>query len=240
MAENLLSVKNLSAGYRDIKIIEEVSLYVNEGEIVTIVGPNGSGKTTLLRSIVGVIEEFNGKIMGGEVLYSGKRINGKKSFELIKLGIVFVPDSGKVFPSMTVQENLEMGGYILNNESVLKERIKDVLELFPILKPLLSRRADSLSGGERQMLSLARGLLTDPKLLILDEPSAGLSPNYVKILFAKLREIANKRKGVMIVEQNAKTALKFSDRGCVLKNGKVAIEGEAKELIEREDVFKLL
>jgi len=236
----LLSVKNLSAGYRDIKIIEEVSLYVNEGEIVTIVGPNGSGKTTLLRSIVGVIEEFNGKIMGGEVLYSGKRINGKKSFELIKLGIVFVPDSGKVFPSMTVQENLEMGGYILNNESVLKERIKDVLELFPILKPLLSRRADSLSGGERQMLSLARGLLTDPKLLILDEPSAGLSPNYVKILFAKLREIANKRKGVMIVEQNAKTALKFSDRGCVLKNGKVAIEGEAKELIEREDVFKLL
>lgn len=240
MAENLLSVKNLSAGYRDIKIIEEVSLYVNEGEIVTIVGPNGSGKTTLLRSIVGVIEEFNGKIMGGEILYSGKRINGKKSFELIKLGIVFVPDSGKVFPSMTVQENLEMGGYILNNESVLKERIKDVLELFPILKPLLSRRADSLSGGERQMLSLARGLLTDPKLLILDEPSAGLSPNYVKILFAKLREIANKRKGVMIVEQNAKTALKFSDRGCVLKNGKVAIEGEAKELIEREDVFKLL
>lgn len=240
MAQNLLSVKNLSAGYRDIKIIEEVSLYVNEGEIVTIVGPNGSGKTTLLRSIVGVIEEFNGKIMGGEVLYSGKRINGKKSFELIKLGIVFVPDSGKVFPSMTVQENLEMGGYILNNESVLKERIKDVLELFPILKPLLSRRADSLSGGERQMLSLARGLLTDPKLLILDEPSAGLSPNYVKILFAKLREIANKRKGVMIVEQNAKTALKFSDRGCVLKNGKVAIEGEAKELIEREDVFKLL
>ncbi len=240
MAENLLSVKNLSAGYRDIKIIEEVSLYVNEGEIVTIVGPNGSGKTTLLRSIVGVIEEFNGKIMGGEVLYSGKRINGKKSFELIKLGIVFVPDSGKVFPSMTVQENLEMGGYILNNESVLKERIKDVLELFPILKPLLSRRADSLSGGERQMLSLARGLLTDPKLLILDEPSAGLSPNYVKILFAKLREIADKRKGVMIVEQNAKTALKFSDRGCVLKNGKVAIEGEAKELIEREDVFKLL
>ena len=219
MAENLLSVKNLSAGYRDIKIIEEVSLYVNEGEIVTIVGPNGSGKTTLLRSIVGVIEEFNGKIMGGEVLYSGKRINGKKSFELIKLGIVFVPDSGKVFPSMTVQENLEMGGYILNNESVLKERIKDVLELFPILKPLLSRRADSLSGGERQMLSLARGLLTDPKLLILDEPSAGLSPNYVKILFAKLREIADKRKGVMIVEQNAKTALKFSDRGCVLKNG---------------------
>ena len=240
MAQNLLSVKNLSAGYRDIKIIEEVSLYVNEGEIVTIVGPNGSGKTTLLRSIVGVIEEFNGKIMGGEVLYSGKRINGKKSFELIKLGIVFVPDSGKVFPSMTVQENLEMGGYILNNESVLKERIKDVLELFPILKPLLSRRADSLSGGERQMLSLARGLLTDPKLLILDEPSAGLSPNYVKILFAKLREIADKRKGVMIVEQNAKTALKFSDRGCVLKNGKVAIEGEAKELIEREDVFKLL
>jgi len=240
LAENLLSVKNLSAGYRDIKIIEEVSLYVNEGEIVTIVGPNGSGKTTLLRSIVGVIEEFNGKIMGGEVLYSGKRINGKKSFELIKLGIVFVPDSGKVFPSMTVQENLEMGGYILNNESVLKERIKDVLELFPILKPLLSRRADSLSGGERQMLSLARGLLTDPKLLILDEPSAGLSPNYVKILFAKLREIADKRKGVMIVEQNAKTALKFSDRGCVLKNGKVAIEGEAKELIEREDVFKLL
>ena len=240
MAENLLSVKNLSAGYRDIKIIEEVSLYVNEGEIVTIVGPNGSGKTTLLRSIVGVIEEFNGKIMGGEILYSGKRINGKKSFELIKLGIVFVPDSGKVFPSMTVQENLEMGGYILNNESVLKERIKDVLELFPILKPLLSRRADSLSGGERQMLSLARGLLTDPKLLILDEPSAGLSPNYVKILFAKLREIADKRKGVMIVEQNAKIALKFSDRGCVLKNGKVAIEGEAKELIERKDVFKLL
>lgn len=236
----MLEVKGLSAGYRDTKIVEDVSLHVEKREVVTIVGPNGSGKTTLLRAIVGVIEEFDGRIMGGDVLYVGKRINGKRPFELVRLGMAFVPNGGKVFPSMTVHENLEMGGYTLNNKHILKERIEKALAIFPILNGLLSRRADALSGGERQILSIARSLLTWPKLLILDEPSAGLSPNYVKILLTRLREIAGMGKGVLMIEQNAKSALNYSDRGYVLRNGRIGTEGKAQELLKREDIFKLL
>jgi ABC-type branched-subunit amino acid transport system ATPase component len=237
----VLEAKNLSAGYKGMKVIDGISLKVDTGEIVTIVGPNGSGKTTALRCMVGIIEEYGGRIYGGDILFNSKRINGKEPYELLRLGIAFVPDGGKVFPSMTVLENLEMGGFIFSRSQSLlvRERIREVLELFPILKDLIKRKATGLSGGEKQILALAKALITKPKFLILDEPSAGLSPNYTKILFEKLKELKSDC-GIFVVEQNAKMALEYSDRGYVIRHGKVAIEGKPQELLEKEDVFKLL
>jgi branched-chain amino acid transport system ATP-binding protein len=235
----MLEAKNLSAGYKGMKVIDKINLKVEKGEIVTIVGPNGSGKTTALRCLVGIIEEYGGRIYDGDILFNSNRINGKEPYELLRLGIAFVPDGGKVFPSMTVLENLEMGGYILNQLGVRSKRVEGVLELFPILKDLIKRKATGLSGGEKQILGLAKALITKPKFLILDEPSAGLSPNYTKILFEKLKELKSDC-GILVVEQNAKMALEYSDRGYVIRHGEVAIEGKSQELLEKEDVFKLL
>ena len=235
----LLETKNLSAGYKGMQVINKINLGLEKGEIVTIVGPNGSGKTTILRALVGIIEEYGGRIYNGEILFNGKKINGKEPYELLRLGIAFVPDGGKVFPSMTVLENLEMGGFILNDKEELRERIGEVLVLFPILKGLAKRKATGLSGGEKQILSLGKALITKPRILILDEPSAGLSPNYTRILFEKLKEL-KAESGIMVVEQNTKIALEYSDRGYVVRHGEVALEGKSKELLEKEDVFKLL
>ncbi|MDH5684677.1 MAG: ATP-binding cassette domain-containing protein, partial [candidate division WOR-3 bacterium] len=182
----LLETKNLSAGYKGMQVINKINLGLEKSEIVTIVGPNGSGKTTILRALVGIIEEYGGRIYDGDIIFEGKRINGKEPYELLRLGIAFVPDGGKVFPSMTVLENLEMGGFILNDKEELRKRIGEVLELFPILKDLAKRKAMGLSGGEKQILSLGKALITKPRILILDEPAAGLSPNYTMILFEKL------------------------------------------------------
>jgi len=237
----MLEARNLSAGYKGMKVINGINLKVGKGEIITIVGPNGSGKTTVLRCLVGIIEEYGGRIYDGDILFNSNRINGKEPYELLRLGIAFVPDGGKVFPSMSVLENLEMGGFIVGSSRslVVRERIREVLELFPILKDLIKRKATGLSGGEKQILALAKALITKPKFLILDEPSAGLSPNYTKILFEKLKEL-KKDCGILVVEQNAKMALEYSDRGYVIRHSEVALEGKSKELLEKEDVFKLL
>ncbi|MEO0072223.1 MAG: ABC transporter ATP-binding protein [candidate division WOR-3 bacterium] len=236
--KEILEVKNLSAGYMGMKVLDKISLKLEKGEIVAIVGPNGSGKTTVLRCMVGLIEEYGGRIYEGEIIYGKKIINGKKPHELLSLGIAFVPDGGKVFPNMSVLENLEMGGYLFSEKKILDKRINDVLELFPILKGLIKRRAGSLSTGERQILSLARALITNPKVLLLDEPSLGLSPNYTRILFEKLLQL-KEYCGIIVVEQNAKIALGYSDRGYLIRNGIVSFEGNAKMLLEKEDVFKL-
>jgi len=235
----VIEVKSLTAGYSDIDIIKDINLKFEKGEIVSILGPNGSGKTTLLRSIVGIIEEFDGKVTKGDVSFNGSSIKDQKPHDLFRKGIAFVPDGGKVFPSMTVKENLEMGGYILKEKKVVNQRIDNVLLLFPILKDLYKRKAGGLSGGERQILSLARSLISDPEFLILDEPTAGLSPNYMKILFRKLVEL-KKDKGILVVEQNAKLALNYSDRGYVIRHGKIAMEDTSENLLNKEDVFKLL
>jgi branched-chain amino acid transport system ATP-binding protein len=235
----MIEVKNLTAGYNDINIIKDITLKFEKGEVVTILGPNGCGKTTLLRSIVGIIYAFDGKITKGEILFNGQSIKNHQPHNLFREGIAFVPDGGKVFPSMTVRENLEMGGYILKEKYLVNQRIDNVLQLFPILKDLYKRKAGSLSGGERQILSLARSLISEPEYLILDEPTAGLSPNYMKILFRKLVEL-KKDKGILVVEQNAKLALKYSDRGYVIRHGEIAMEGSAENLLNEEDVFKLL
>ena len=235
----MLETKNLSAGYKGMQVINKINLGLEKSEIVTIVGPNGSGKTTILRALVGIIEEYGGRIYDGDIIFEGKRINGKEPYELLRLGIAFVPDGGKVFPSMTVLENLEMGGFILNDKEELRKRIGEVLELFPILKDLAKRKAMGLSGGEKQILSLGKALITKPRILILDEPAAGLSPNYTMILFEKLKELKSES-GIIVVEQNAKIALEYSDRGYVIRHGEIALEGKSKELLEKEDVFKLL
>ncbi len=235
----MIEVKNLTAGYNDIDIIKNISLKFEKGEIVSILGPNGSGKTTLLRSIVGILDAFDGKITKGEVYFNDRSIKNQQPHNLVKEGIAFVPDGGKVFPSMTVRENLEMGGYILKDKNIVNQRIEKVLVLFPILKELYRRKAGGLSGGERQILSLARSLISEPEFLILDEPTAGLSPNYMKILFRKLVEL-KEDKGILVVEQNAKLALKYSDRGYVVRHGEIAMEDSAENLLNKEDVFKLL
>ncbi|MEN9978750.1 MAG: ABC transporter ATP-binding protein [candidate division WOR-3 bacterium] len=235
----LLEVKNLSAGYKGMRVIEGISLGINKDEMVAIVGPNGSGKTTLLRALVGIIEEYGGRIYTGDIIFAGEKINCKHPYELLRLGLAFVPDGGKVFPSMTVLENLEMGGFILQDRGELRLRIAEVLELFPLLKALLKKKAGSLSGGERQLLSLGKALITHPSVLILDEPTAGLSPNYARIIFEKLRELKQEA-GVMVVEQNAKMVLKYCDRGYVIRYGKIALEEDGSNLLMKEDVFKLL
>jgi branched-chain amino acid transport system ATP-binding protein len=235
----MIEVRSLTAGYNDIVIIKDINLKFEKGEIVTILGPNGCGKTTLLRSIVGIIDAFDGKITKGDIFFNGQSIKNQQPHDLFREGIAFVPDGGKVFPSMTVKENLEMGGYILKEKSVVNQRIDNVLHLFPILKDLYKRKAGSLSGGERQILSLARSLISEPEYLILDEPTAGLSPNYMKILFRKLVEL-KKGKGILVVEQNAKLALKYSDRGYVIRHGELVMEDSAENLLNKEDVFKLL
>ncbi|MEO0267471.1 MAG: ABC transporter ATP-binding protein [candidate division WOR-3 bacterium] len=235
----LLETKNLTAGYKGMVVINKIDICLEKNEIVAIVGPNGSGKTTILRSLVGILDEYGGEIYEGNIFFKGKKINGKKPYELLHLGIVFVPDSGRVFRSMSVFENLEMGGFIIREKKKLMRKIEEVLELFPILKELLNRRAGNLSAGERQILSLGKALVLEPEVLILDEPSAGLSPNYVKILFEKLKEIKNKS-GIIVVEQNAKIVLEYADRGYVIRNGEIKLEGKSKELLEKEDIFKLL
>jgi branched-chain amino acid transport system ATP-binding protein len=234
-----IEVRNLTAGYRSLEVVKGIDLHVDKGEVVTVLGPNGSGKTTLLRAIVGVIEGYGGQINGGQVLLNGSIITGRKPHELLKMGVAFVPDGGKVFPSMTVRENLQMGGFILREKREIEKRISEVLEIFPILGELISRRAVGLSGGERQILSLAKAMVTKPEFLILDEPSAGLSPGYTKTLFAKLTEL-KRESGILVVEQNSKVALEYSDRGYVIRHGKVDLEGKSDELLKREDVFKLL
>ncbi len=235
----MIEVKSLTAGYNNIDIIKDINMIINKGEMVAILGPNGSGKTTLLRSLVGIIDAYDGYIKKGDIKRDSLSIIHNKPYELFRSGIAFVPDGGKVFSGMTVHENLEMGGYTMEDRGVLAARIENVLRTFPILEPLLKRIAGSLSGGERQILSLARSLITEPEFLILDEPTAGLSPNYMKILFKKLVAL-KKDIGVLIVEQNARLALQYVDRGYVMRNGKFAFAGSAEKLLKEEDVFKLL
>ena len=235
----MLEVKNLSAGYNGMKIINNISIKVEKGELVTIVGPNGSGKSTFLRALVRIIEDYGGKVYNGKIEFDNQIINDKKSHNLLHMGIAFVPDGGKVFPNMTVLENLEMGGFILHSEEELAMGITEALKTFPILNDLLQRKAKNLSGGERQILSIAKALITIPDLLILDEPSAGLSPNYIKILFDKLKDLKI-NSGILIVEQNAKIALEYSDRGYVIRNGEIASEGRSIDLLKKENIFKLI
>lgn len=236
----LLEVKNLTVHYGAVKALDNVSFKVREGEIVAMVGPNGAGKSTALKAICAMLEATNGSIKKGEILFEGKNIKGLRTDELVKEGITLIPEGRRVFSTMTVIENLKMGAYTRKDKKSIKEDTSKILDLFGQLKARLKQKAGTLSTGEQQMLALGRALMLKPKLLLADEPSLGLSPNFVDIIFDKLIEINKNGTSILLVEQNAQMALEVCHRGYIFEIGQIALEGEKEGLIQNEKVKEIL
>jgi len=234
----LLEVKNLTARYGAVIAVKNISFDVGEGEIVATIGPNGAGKSTALRAVSGILESMDGTIDAGEILFEGKSINGLKTHELVKKGLVLVPEGRHVFHTMTVIENLEMGAYTRHDKASVDEDMGVILGLFPRLKERLRQKAGTLSTGEQQMLALGRALMLKPKLLLADEPSLGLSPNYVELIFDKLVEINKNGTSILLVEQNASEALEVAHRGYVFSVGEIVLENTGKNLLGNQQVKK--
>ena len=226
---SLLEVRDLEAGYGDLQVLFGMDLEVAEGEYVAIVGPNGAGKSTAMKAVVGLARH-----MGGEITFDGEDIAGLPPQNIIERGVGYVPQSDNVFPTLTVEENLTIGAYLLGD--LPDERREVVLEQFPILGERLDQRAGNLSGGQQQMLAMARALIPDPPLLLLDEPSAGLAPDLVEELFDHIDRISERGVTVLIVEQNAKTALRRCDRGYVLAQGENRYTDDGDALLSDPEV----
>lgn len=229
---NLLTVSNIVAGYGETEILHRVSIAVEEGHIVTIIGPNGSGKSTLLKTIFGLI-----KPREGQVLFQGKTITGLAPETIVRKGLCYVPQSSNIFPSLSINENLEMGAFIRTDD--FRQRLEEIYLLFPDLAGRRKDRAGTLSGGQRQMLALARALMLDPALLLLDEPSAGLAPNLVSSVFEKILGINRAGVAIILVEQNAREALRISNWGYVLASGQNRLEDYGDKLLSNPDVTRL-
>jgi len=225
----LLEVSDLDAGYDDLQILDSVDLTVDDDEYVTIVGPNGAGKSTVMKSVFGLTT-----YMGGSISFDGEEISGLRPEEIIRTGIGYVPQSDNVFPSLSVIENLEMGAYIL--DSVPQDRLDRVFDRFPILDERRQQNAGTMSGGQQQMLAMGRALMLDPDLLLLDEPSAGLAPDLVDDMFDRIDEINDAGTAVLMVEQNAKEALRRCDRGYVLVQGQNRYEDTGEALLADDQV----
>ena len=228
----LLEASGIHAGYGDAEILHGVGVAVNAGEIVTIIGPNGSGKSTLMKTIVGIVPAT-----AGEVVFDGRRVEQLRADQRIPLGLCYVPQTENVFPSLTVAENLEMGGYL--RRAGVGRRAEELLELFPDLAEKRRAKAGALSGGQRQMMAIARALMLDPQLLLLDEPSAGLSPLLVERMFETIKRINQLGVAILMVEQNARRALAASDRGYVLAVGEVRMEDAGPTLANDPQVGRL-
>ncbi len=234
MIAPLLVVDRLVAGYvRGLPIVHGVSITVAPREVVTVIGPNGAGKSTLLKAIVGLVG-----VEGGCITLSGRDITGQPTHEVIQAGVGFVPQTGNVFTTLTVAENLRAGAHLLHRQggALLAERMERAYAMFPVLGEKRHERARTLSGGQRQMLAMARAMMTEPALVVLDEPTAGLSPLLVDDVFTRVRSLAAQGVAVLMVEQNAKGALRRSDRGYVLAEGRNRIEGEAGSLLGNPEV----
>ncbi len=222
--EILLQLKDIHVNYGGVKALDGADISIDEGEIIALMGPNGAGKSTILKTIFGLAP-----IHSGKVLWHEKPFN-PISYQVVRMGIAFVPQGRRVFTHLTVEENLEIGGFIIKDRAELKRRIAEVMELFPILKQKRKDKSGTLSGGQQQMLALARGLMADPKVLLLDEPTLGLAPKVVKEVFVKIKEINEKHKtAIMIVEHNIKSVLDFAHRAYVLNQGKVVFNDTAKQ-----------
>jgi branched-chain amino acid transport system ATP-binding protein len=229
----LLKLNNLSVHYGAIQALKDVTLHIQEGEIVSLIGANGSGKTTTLRTISGLVKKTS-----GEILYSGKDISKSLASDIVKLGLSHVPEGRRIFPRMSVFENLEVGAITRKDKEGIARDFKRSFELFPRLLERKHQMAGTLPGGEQQMLAIARGLLSRPKLLLLDEPSMGLAPLIVEEIFSIVRDINKEGTTVLLVEQNANLALKYSHRGYILKNGYIDMEGDSKDLFNNEEIKK--
>jgi ABC-type branched-subunit amino acid transport system ATPase component len=228
----ILSAEGITAGYGEVDILHRVDLQVKTGEIVSIIGPNGAGKSTLLKTIFGLLHPRQGRI-----ILKSDDITGLRPDIIVRKGISYVPQVDNVFPSMTIQENLEMGAFIRADD--FSHRLSEVYGLFPILEERKKQKVGQLSGGQRQMVAMGRALMLDPQILLLDEPSAGLAPLLVSHIFEKIEEINATGVAIVIVEQNARQALKMSHRGYVLAMGKNELEGEGQALLENEEVGRL-
>ena len=230
----MLEVRNIQTYYGNIQALKNVSLTINEGEIVTLIGANGAGKSTTLMSICGVTPPRQ-----GEILFRGQPIQNLGADGIVPLGICQVPEGRRIFPQMSVLENLEMGAYLRNDKAGIKADIEQAFECFPILGKRRNQAGGTLSGGEQQMLAISRALLSRPSLLLLDEPSLGLAPLIIKQIFEIIKQInAESGTTVFLVEQNANQALKIAHRGYVMENGKITLEDKAENLLSNEDVKK--
>jgi branched-chain amino acid transport system ATP-binding protein len=235
----LLEVKNMSAGYGTVRAVENVSFAVDKGEIVSMIGPNGAGKSTVINAVSGVLAANGGVMTGGEILFEGVDLAGFRTDQLVAMGISLVPEGRRVFSTMTVQENLEMGGYIYyrSQTRVMKGQMDKVWDIFPELAGKKKQRAGTLSTGEQQMLAIGRALMLQPRLLMADEPSMGLSPNYIETIFGKFKDIAVEGTAILLVEQNAEMALDICDRTYVFELGRIVVEGPKSQLL-RSDLIK--
>lgn len=230
----VLHVQNLCASYGARHILDGVHLDVQAGEIVTVIGHNGAGKSTLLRAIFNLVPWRSGTVQ-----LLGQDVTHLASDRLLGAGMAYVPQHRSVFPRLTIEENLQMGGYLVRDRQLLAQRIDKVLELFPILKMRAGQMAGSMSGGEQRMLEIARTLLQDPQLIMLDEPSIGLAPKLVDAVFDNVQLLRSQGKAILMVEQNVKKALSVSDHGCVMELGNICLRDAASSLIGNEDVARL-
>ncbi len=228
----LLVVEDVYAGYQDFDVLKGVSLHVNPGEIVCVIGPNGAGKSTVFKAIYGFV-----RVRKGRILFDGRDITNRRPQEVLRAGVSIVPQLHSIFPQMTVMENLEMGMFLETDKRRIKERIEYVLDLFPRLKERRHQMAGTLSGGEQRMLEIGRALLLEPKMVMMDEPSAGLAPLVTRLIFENIRRL-NEEIGltVLMIEQNARQGLEISDRGYVLELGRNTYEGDAQELLNNPEV----
>ncbi len=227
----MLSINGIDVFYGNIQALKEVSLEINEGEIVTLIGANGAGKSTLLKTISGLLKPKH-----GDILLEGNSVAGKAAQVIVKKGISHVPEGRRVFSNLTVDENLELGAYLRKDKKEIREDFEKVYELFPRLKERRKQQAGTLSGGEQQMLAMGRALMARPRLLLLDEPSMGLAPLLVKTIFSIIQEINKTGTTILLVEQNANMALSIADRAYVIETGKIVAAGTADELNQSDQI----
>jgi len=230
----MLNIKNLKSGYSGSEVIHGVNLTIKPGEIVALIGPNGAGKSTVLKSIFGLAEVY-----GGQIFFKDRDITHLQTHELIGLGISYVPQGRQIFPNMTVLENLQMGAFVTKDQDIVETNIKDVFQKFPALQEKHRELASTLSGGQQQILAIARALIQNPQLLLLDEPSLGLSPKIVREIFEKIIKIKNEGVAILMVEQNARQAVGVAERTYILESGIVVLEGDKNILNNKkiEDIY---
>jgi len=227
----VLSLNNISVGYKGLLAVQDISFSINEGEIVSLIGSNGAGKSTIVKTIAGLIHPWK-----GEILFKNAPIHQAQPFDIVTKGISMVPEGRKLFGRLSVLDNLLLGAYTVRSKADVEKNLQSVFNLFPILKERQEQRSDTFSGGEQQELAIARGLMSNPSLLILDEPSLGLGPKLVSDIFRIVREINARGVTVLLVEQNVYEALDISDRASVLQTGRIVMEGQGQELLKSDHV----